>query len=61
MTPVTSPDPDDAADAAPTGADVEVPADASTSGVREADLPPPATDAEADAENDDVSADVTSR
>jgi hypothetical protein len=54
---MTSPDPD--TDALLDGADVEVPADAPPSGVRETDLPPPATDAGADAENDDVSVNPT--
>jgi hypothetical protein len=50
--------PDSDTDAPLAGADVEVPADAPASGVRETDLPPPATDA--DAENDDVSVNPTS-
>ncbi|MDP9460563.1 MAG: hypothetical protein M3Q22_10050 [Actinomycetota bacterium] len=55
---MTSTDPN--TDALLAGADVEVPADAPASGVRETDLPPPATDADADAENDDVSVNPTS-
>lgn len=60
---MTSPDsasaPDTARTPPDTGADAH--ADAPVSGVRDVDLPPPATDADADAENDDVSAGATSR